>query len=95
MRAVGKVEDPKHSHVRDHGLFVAAEGAVKPAFSKLRFAFRQGVNIERIAFNDVDNFNDQPIRFGEIIRLNEIEVIRRRVVLWYFSKLTALQKSNR
>jgi hypothetical protein len=95
MSAVGKVENPQHSHVRSHGTLVPSNGAaIEPALSELRFAFRQCVDIDVIVFNYVDNFGYQAIRFGKMIWSNKIEIVRRRVILRNFSKLTALQKSN-
>ena len=46
-------------------------------------------------FNDIDSFGDHPIRLGEMIWPNEIEIVRGRVILRDFSELTALKKSNR
>jgi len=94
MRAVGEAENPQHGHVRGRGIFISCDGTIEPAFSNLRLAFRQSVDVDRIAFNNVENFSDQRIRLGEMIWSNKIEIVRGRVILGNFSKLTALQKSN-
>ena len=45
MRAVGEIENPQHGHIRGHGILVSSDGAIEPAFSKLRLAFRQSIDV--------------------------------------------------
>ena len=48
-----------------------------------------------VILEHIDSLGDNSIRLSEMMWLNEIEIVRRRVILGNFSELTALEKSNR
>ena len=95
MCAVGEIENPQHGHIRCRGIFVSPDRPIEPTFSKLRLTFWQRVDVDGVILQDINGLGDDPIGFSEMIRLNEIQIVRRRVILRNFSELTALEKSNR
>src|SRR5262245_8157632 len=95
MVAIRKIENPQHGHICCGRILVAPDCPVEPAFSKLRLAFWQRIDVHGVILQNLNSLGDDPIRFREIIWLNEVEIVRRRVILWEFSELTALEKSDR
>src|SRR5574338_1392932 len=95
MLAIRKIENPKHGHICCRGALVPPDRPIEPTLSELRLAFWQCIDIDGVVLQDIYGLGNYPIRFREIIRLNEIQIVSRCVILRDFSELTALQKSDR
>ena len=95
MRTVRKIEDPEHGHFPCRSILNTSHLAVKPASAKLRFAFRVEIHVIAIFLEDLDDSQQLLKRFPERSRGDEIEIVRRGVVLGIASVRCAHKASNR
>ena len=68
MVAVGKIQHPQHGHILSRNIF-STNSAVEPTLSKLRFAFRHCVVVDRIVFDNCNRLDDLVIRFQQMLSL--------------------------
>src|SRR5262249_48958563 len=95
MRAVGEIENPQHGHICRSGILVSSDRPIQPTFSKLWFAFGLCVHVCDVSLQNINSIGNNSIGLGEMIWRNEIQIVRRCVILGNFPELTALEKSNR
>src|SRR5262245_60534108 len=92
MSAVGKIQYPQACELRAGGF--PAYRPVEIAPPKLRFTEWVLIEIDAVVFEDVRNRGTQTKRPRELLRSDEIKVVRRRVVFGESAPDTSHQTAN-
>src|SRR5271168_891879 len=93
--AVGKVQNPQHGKLADFRLRLAAEFPIEPTPAELRFALRIRIPVSMIALEKGEYFETLAERARQGLRGNEIQIVRRGVVLGEFSMGCPRQTAHR
>ena len=93
--AVGIVEDPEECHLGGLAVERAADHAIEPTATELRLALGVQVDEPAVALEHVHDVVDRLQRPGELRRLDEVEVVARRVVLGILAVHRATQPTDR
>src|SRR5579863_8985533 len=80
MLAIRKIQHPKpRVDLDSHCL--AARGAVEVPFSQLRFAIGTQIAISPVVFQNINRGDTNAKRLGQLLRLDEVEIVSRGVIL--------------
>ena len=75
MRPVAQVEGPQHRHADIGGGLMAANGAIEPAPTERRLAFRLGAYENAVVLQDIYHREYEIVRGRQVLRRDQLEII--------------------
>ena len=94
MTAVGEVENPEHGHVPRGRLCVAAERAEQSAPAELGLALGKPVHQNDVVLEDIERARQEAPGALQVLRPDEVEVVRGCMVFGKRTVLAALQQPD-
>ena len=88
------VEHPQERELVGGGIG-AAEVAVQPALAELRLALGKEVHVRAIVLQHLDDVEQRRERSLELLRADQVEVVRRRVILGELALVRAREAADR